>query len=80
MTATAVRPLSLIAAEIRQDWKKVYFGAEPYLEAMESLNSINDNYGSDSAKSIVLYFLSNATGWRGDVAKRIKAELKGMTK
>ena len=79
-TATTVRPLYEIAAEIRRDWKKVYFGAVPYLDALGSLNSISDNYGLDSAKSIVLYFLSNASSWRGEVAKRVKAELKALAK
>ena len=73
------RPLYEIAREIRNDWgKKIYFGAVPYLEAMESLSSIQDNYGLDSAKSIVLYFLSNAQSWRGEVARRVKKELKEM--
>jgi hypothetical protein len=76
----AGRSLDEIAEEIRSDWKNVYFGAVPYLDAMESLNSINDNYGSDSGSSIVAYFLSNATSWRGPVAKRIKAELNSMLK
>lgn len=75
-----MRSLSAIAAEIRQDWKKVNYAAKPYLDAMGSLNSINDNYFMDSGKSIVLYFLSNASSWRGEVAKRVKAELKGMCK
>jgi len=80
-TNKASRPLYEIAREIRKDWgSKVYFGAKPYLDAMASLNSINDNYGWDSAKSIVLYFLGNASTWRGETAKRIKAELKAMTK
>jgi len=75
-----MRSLSAIAAEIRQDWKKVNYAAKPYLDAMGSLNSINDNYFMDSGKSIVLYFLSNASSWRGEVAKRVKAELKAMCK
>ena len=69
-----------IAREIRADWKKVYFGAEPYLKAMESINSIEDNYYFDTAESIVVYFLANATTWRGETAKRIKAELRSMLK
>ena len=77
---TTARPLYEIANEIRKDWKNVYFGAKPYLDAMACLNSINDSYGWDSAKSIVLYFLGNASTWRGETAKRIKAELKAMTK
>ena len=75
-----VRPISTIASEIAADWKNVNFAAKPYLSAMFSLNSINDNYYFDSAKSIVLYFLCNAGTWRGETAKRIKSELKAMCK
>ena len=69
-------PIYEIANYIRQNWKKVSPYAEPYLEAMESLNSINDNYYLDSGSSVVLYFLSNSAGWRGDVAREVKAELR----
>ena len=72
------RNLNVIAKEIKKDWTKVYFGAVPYLQAMETLTSINDSYGYDSAKSIVIYFLSNASTWRGETAKRIKVELKKL--
>lgn len=75
-----VRSLNAIATEIRNDWKKPYFGAVPYLDAMRSLASIHDNYGSDSGRSIVIYFLANANTWRGDIARRVKAELKDMLK
>ena len=70
--------LSDIAREIRRDWKKVYFGAAPYLDAMSTLGSIDEPYFMDSGKSIVLYFLANAGTWRGDVARRVKKELKDM--
>ena len=73
-----VRPLYEIANEIRKEWKNVNYAAKPYLSAMACLNSINDSYGMDSAKSIVLYFLSNASQFKGETAKRIKAELKKM--
>lgn len=77
-TATATRPLSAIAREIRATWPKVYFGAVPYLQAMAQLDSVDDRYGFDDARSIVNYFLANAGTWRGDDARRIKAELKAM--
>lgn len=73
-----MRQLSVIAREISQDWKKPYFGAVPYIGAMSTLSDIDDRYGYDDARSIVRYFLSNATSWRGDTARRVKAELKGM--
>jgi hypothetical protein len=62
------------------NWPKPYFGAVPYLEAMYSLNSLSDNYYDDSAESIVRYFLSNAMTWKGESARRIKAELNSMLK
>jgi hypothetical protein len=74
------RPLSTIASEIYRDWKKVNFAAKPYLEAMMSLNSIDDDYMFDSARSVVAYFLSNASTWKGPKAKEIKKELKAMLK
>ena len=72
--------ISLIANFIKNDWKNIYFGAKPYLDAMLSLNSVNDNYGFDSGKSIVLYFLSNASQFKGEKAKELKAELKSLIK
>ena len=74
------RPLYEIARDIRKDWKNVSYCAAPYLQAMSCLESITDNYGFDSGRSIVSYFLANAGSWRGDVAKSIKAELKAMVK
>jgi hypothetical protein len=73
-----MRALSTIAREIAQDWRKPYFGAVPYLQAMSTLDDMSQSYGYDDAESIVRYFLNNATTWRGDNARRIKAELKEM--
>lgn len=75
-----MRPLYTIAREIRKDWTKVSPYAAPYLQAMSVLTSIEDNYLFDSARSVVSYFLANAGSWRGETAKRIKAELKAMLK
>ena len=72
------RPLHAIAADIRRNWPKVNYAAKPYLDAMAQLDGIGDMYYCDTAKSVVLYFLSNAGTWRGPEAKRIKSELKGM--
>jgi hypothetical protein len=80
MDTTTQRALSVIAREIRRDWKKVNFAAVPYLEAMLELDTMHDRFYNDDAKTIVLYFLSNASSWRGPEAKRIKAELNSMLK
>lgn len=74
------RTLSEIAFDIRKSWTKPYFGAIPYLQAVGQLQSIEDDYCCDSAKSVVLYFLANANTWRGQDAKRIKTELKALCK
>lgn len=78
--------ISQLAFLIHRDWRKqsktgqIYFGAVPYLEAMHTMDKITDNYGSDSGKSIVLYFLSNATTWKGETARNIKKELQKRCK
>lgn len=72
------RPLYEIAQEIRTDWKKPYFGAVPYIQALRGLDKITDMYGLEYGDMIVAYFLSNARTWRGETAKRVKAELKAM--
>lgn len=78
------RSLSAIAKEIRSDWgsqgKGVNYAAKPYLDAMSQLDSIGERFYEDDGKSVVLYFLSNAQSWRGEVAKRVKAELNLMAK
>ncbi len=74
------RPIYEIADEIRDDWKNVNYAAKPYLSAMFDIDKITDTYGADSGRSIVAYFLANATSWRGDVAKRVKLELNRMIK
>jgi hypothetical protein len=79
MPTMPVRSLKDIAAEIRTDWKpKVHGMAEPYVEAMSKLDSLDDRYHADSAVSVVAYFLGCAGTWRGPVAKRVKAELAAM--
>ena len=81
-----VRSLNTIAGEIYQNWNTRNSGtvlspyAKPYLEAMSSLDSINDNYMLDSGRSIVAYFLGNATSWKGEKAREIKKELNAMLK
>jgi len=80
MKKKQLRPISSIAKEIKWNWRNVYFGAVPYLDAMMSLDSIDEMYFEDSAKSVVLYFLANASTWRGDIARRIKKELNELVK
>lgn len=80
MNTTRHRPLCDIAREVKETWPKVNYAAVPYLDAMLSLDQVSENYGCDSADMIVRYFLGNATSWRGDDARRIKAELRGILK
>jgi hypothetical protein len=72
------RPLHEIAADIEYDWTNVNYAAAPYLDALHTLNKITDMYYADTGKSAVMYFLANAGSWRGEKAREIKAELKGM--
>lgn len=84
------RTFSEIAQEVLNLWKAKYGKdlpwslrcALPYLEAMLDCNTTDKNarYYVETVESVVLYFQANITNWRGDNAKRIKAELKEMLK
>ena len=73
-----IRNINVIAREIQQDWKQPNYAAMPYLNAMTCMSKMDDDFYYDNGRSVILYFLSNATTWRGETARRIKAELKSM--
>lgn len=70
--------VSEIAGVIQKNWQNIHFSAQPYLDAMFEIQDVNENYYHDSAKSIIFYFLSNATTWRGEIARNVKAKLKQL--
>lgn len=68
-------------ADDGEQWggKKVNFAARPYLDAMlcmDFADPMGQHYGQDKADHVIRYFLSNASTWRGEGARAIKAELK----
>lgn len=75
---TKKRPLYSIASDIKHNWPNMSYAAAHYVSAMAELNDIGDKYYSGSAETVVRYFLSKATTWRGQEARRIKIELKTM--
>jgi len=68
--------ISDLARIISATWPKVNYAAKPYLDAMRSLQSIGDAFHEDDGKTVVIYFLGNASSYRGETAKLVKAELK----
>lgn len=75
------RPIYQIAEEIIEKWTKMPdYILISYVTPMLELNTIDDYYYADDAESVILYFLSNAESWRGDDARRLKAELKQICK
>ena len=74
------RTFQQIAKDIKSTWLNVYFGAVPYLEAMLELDTTDPGtmYYNDSAENIALYFLANASTFRGSDAKKLKEELKKL--
>jgi len=74
----AVRSIRDIAIEINQAWGNVNYAAVPYLSAMHQLDGIDESFGYDSARDVVLRFLGNASSFRGADARRLKQELKDL--
>lgn len=77
-----MRTFSEVAREIRAKWSKPYFGAVPYLDALEQVHTSDKNapYMVEQVKDIVLYLLCNIATFRGADARRLKTELKEMIK
>lgn len=74
------RKIKEIAYDIAKDWSNVNYAALPYLTALMTVNSINDNYHFDNARSLINYFLSNAASYRTKQAKVYKNELRQILK
>jgi hypothetical protein len=74
------KTLSQLAKVIRTDWPYPNLAANPYISAMDHLDSVKDNFGADTGATIVAYFLSNAAQWKGDTAREVKTELKRRLK
>ena len=72
------RPLSEIAAEITADWTALHGAAQPYMDAMSELRNATDRYGMETGSDMIKGFLNNAQTWRGEVARRIKVELRAI--
>jgi len=73
------------AVEIMDDWggakNGVHYTAAPYLREMCTFHSWSGYAGAyDDPYSVTRYFLSNASTWRGPVARRIKKELREIVK
>lgn len=73
-----IREIQAIALEIRRVWPNVHYSAEPYLVAMTRMFTVNDHYGFESGRDILTRFLANAKTWRGEDARRLKAEIKAL--
>ena len=82
------RPLNRVAAEIDVAFKDIKRNqnptpgyvthCRPYIDAMLSMKSFRDFYGIDTGDDIGKRFLANAQSWRGDTARRLKAEIKQL--
>lgn len=74
-----LRTIREIALDIKNSWPKLSPYAAPYVDAMLTMNSVDDNYYLDSCREVIARFLCNASGFRGEDARRIKLELREIS-
>jgi hypothetical protein len=74
------RSLSEIAKEIEADWTALHGAAQPHIDAMKELRSADQRYLVETGSDVIQGFLNNAQTWRGEVARRVKLELKAILK
>lgn len=82
ITAESLKGMTIsdISRVVRKNWAKPNFAAVPYIESMGHCETLESRYIAEDGATQVVYFLSNATTWRGDVAKLVKAELNRRLK
>lgn len=62
-----------LAQIIDEDWRPRPSAYDQFVTAL--LGASDGWYGADSEEVCIRYFLANARGWRGVLARRVKAEL-----
>lgn len=80
LSSSELRPIHRIAGDVGREWRKMAVDpnhpAHPYWRAMLCITTCHTVYGAEQGDSIVLYFLSNAQGFRGLIARSLKSELQ----
>ena len=88
-TATATDLRSATETEIvdliRTDWRTMSASSRAYYDAMLDQNAlglswVTDAYYADGRGEIAYRFLGDATSWRGETARAVKAEMKRRLK
>ena len=72
-------PAEIVAA-IRADWARPYFGAVPYLDALEAVPTWDTRIGFETARDVAPYLLSNLRTWKGETARTVKAQLQEVSR
>jgi hypothetical protein len=82
MGTSKKRTLREIAGEIEADpnWSDTNNQAARHaLDYMKNMGAIEAPFGADpNGYAVVGSFLTNAIGWKGEVARRVKKELREM--
>ena len=74
------RTIHEIADEIVRDWRPMREELVPYVTRMLEIQRLEEAEDVEEAKHAVRYFLDHSGPWRGQVAGRIKSELRSMVK
>ncbi len=72
------RPIYQIANEILIHWRKPHQRAIPHLKAMLAMSTAYEKCGDGTGTDVISRFLNNAEDFQGEVARRVKAELKTL--
>ena len=75
-----MRTLRKIAVEIASDWTVIKnAAAREALECMKQMGNVTDRfYAETDGYSAITQFLEHSRGWQGEVARRVRKELREM--
>jgi hypothetical protein len=80
--AASRRHIRVIAGEILADWRAIPPVMRRYVEMLQQVDHVDEPVSGliDGARArlLVRWFLADAGGWRGLIARRVKTELRAL--
>ena len=68
--------LGQLLEQVKSDWTEAPQTIEECIQSLQMSGAAANNYLDAEAEEYLKFFLTNCSAWRGEVARRVKAELR----
>jgi hypothetical protein len=68
--------LNQLLEQAKNDWEEAPASITECIESLQMSGSASNNYLKAESEEYLKFFLTNCSAWRGEIARRVKAELR----